>query len=258
MKNALTVGLVCLTIIALGGLRQFFSSSAAEREISRLNQEVAELRERLASLGSEHPNSPEAVSSSRSNAELPVHAFTFSLDDSSRNDPYLGSKDAPLILMGFLSYGCQTCRRFVRETLPELKAKYIHEEKLQFILRDFPLPSEAGATDLAAAAHCAGEQGKYWEAFDVLFAGDGSEDARVREVAAIAGVDEKRLRQCLQTGRYSKEIGRDIAEGKRLGVQGLPAFVVGKRLSDGTYAGALIRGAQPFKVFDEYLKSKLS
>ena len=39
-------------------------------------------------------------------------------------------------------------------------------EKLRFIYRDFPLRSNAHAPDAAKLAHCAGEQGEYWQMFD--------------------------------------------------------------------------------------------
>jgi protein-disulfide isomerase len=75
----------------------------------------------------------------------------------------LGRSDAPLTLLEFTDYQCPYCRKFQAETWPLLKKNYIDTGKLRFIVRDLPLSFHSSARPAAEAAHCAAEQGKFWE-----------------------------------------------------------------------------------------------
>src|SRR2546425_3089506 len=84
--------------------------------------------------------------------------------------PSLGRADAPVTLVEFSDFQCPFCGRFFATTLPALKKDYIDTGKLRYVFRDFPLDQlHPHARMAAAAAHCAGEQGKYWDMHDVLF-----------------------------------------------------------------------------------------
>ena len=84
--------------------------------------------------------------------------------------PSLGRADAPVTLVEFSDFQCPFCGRFFATTLPALKKDYIDTGKLRYVFRDFPLDQlHPNARKAAEAAHCAGEQGKYWEMHDVLF-----------------------------------------------------------------------------------------
>ena len=47
--------------------------------------------------------------------------------------------------------------------MPELLANYVETGKVRYVLRDFPLGFHKHAAKAHEAAHCAGDQGKYWE-----------------------------------------------------------------------------------------------
>jgi protein-disulfide isomerase len=74
----------------------------------------------------------------------------------------LGRAGAPLTMVEFTDYQCPYCRRFQAEVWPQLKREYIDTGKLRYIARDLPLQFHASAAPAAEAAHCAGEQGKFW------------------------------------------------------------------------------------------------
>ena len=44
-----------------------------------------------------------------------------------------------------------------------MKIRETYGDKVRWVFKDFPLPSHAEAFKASEAAHCAGEQGKYWE-----------------------------------------------------------------------------------------------
>ena len=75
----------------------------------------------------------------------------------------------------------------------------------------------------AEAAGCAGEQGKYWEMHDRLFANQKGLEPWTAHAEAI-GLEASKFEECLNTGKYAGEIRRDMAEGRKAGVTGTPAF----------------------------------
>ena len=170
----------------------------------------------------------------------------------------LGKSDAPLTLLEFTDYQCPYCRRFQAETWPLLKKNYVDTGKLRFIVRDLPLSFHSSARPAAEAAHCAGEQGKFWEMHHALLSGDdplanGGIDRRAKAL----GLDVERLNACTQAARYESAIARNTAAADALGIRGTPAFVIG-RIVNGALEGQLVSGAQPYDEFDAALKQLLA
>jgi protein-disulfide isomerase len=170
----------------------------------------------------------------------------------------LGKSDAPLTLLEFTDYQCPYCRRFQSETWPLLKKNFIDTGKLRFIVRDLPLQFHSAARPAAEAAHCAGEQGKFWEMHHALLTGDdplsaAGIDRRARDV----GLDLERLHSCIQANRYEAAIARNIAAADALEIHGTPAFVLG-RIEHGGLEGQLVEGAQPYAEFEAALRQLLA
>lgn len=173
--------------------------------------------------------------------------------------PTLGRADAPVTLVEFSDYQCPFCQRFFATTLPALKKDYIDTGKLRFVYRDFPLEMHPHAREAAVAAHCAGEQGKYWEMHDALFQYQaGLAPTQLAERARALGLDGPRFDQCLTSGRHAARIERGLADGAAAGVQGTPGFVVGKTLPGDTIQGTPIRGAQPLETFRRIIEQLLA
>jgi protein-disulfide isomerase len=169
----------------------------------------------------------------------------------------LGRADAPLTMVEFTDYQCPYCRAFQAETFPQLKKNYIDTGKLRFIVRDLPLEFHASAGPAAQAAHCAAEQGKFWEMHNALLTGkeplaNGGIDAR----ATAVGLDLGRLHSCMAAGRYAGVVSHNKATADGIGIRGTPAFVIGQA-SHGMLEGALAEGAFPYTEFDGALKEML-
>src|SRR5206468_2296125 len=87
------------------------------------------------------------------------------------NNPFKGQKTAPLTMVEFTDYQCPFCGRYARETYAQIEKEYIATGKVKYVLLDLPLESiHKFAFKAAQVANCAGEQGKYWEMHDRLFA----------------------------------------------------------------------------------------
>jgi predicted DsbA family dithiol-disulfide isomerase len=64
-------------------------------------------------------------------------------------------------------------------------------------------------------------------------------------LSSEAGLDASEARQALEEGAFTDAVAKDLNDAKRLGVTGVPFFVV-----DGRYA---VSGAQPAEVFSQLL-----
>jgi protein-disulfide isomerase len=161
----------------------------------------------------------------------------------------LGREDAPVAIIEFSDLQCPHCARFAAETFPRLRSEFIETGKLRYAARDLPLPFHAFATPAAVATRCAGEQGRFWEYREALFANQerlGLEP--YAEVASALGLDVAQLEACRSDGRQAAEVRADLELARSFGIASTPTFVVG-RVVDGKFQGELISGAQPYEVF---------
>ncbi len=116
---------------------------------------------------------------------------------------------------------------------------------------DFPLESiHKLAFKAAQAARCAGEQGKYWEMHDQLFANQKTLDAWMNHAEAV-GLNAAQFDTCLNSGKYDGEIRKDLAMAQGAGLTGTPAFflAVTDPTSTKVKTARALRGAQPYEAF---------
>ena len=179
----------------------------------------------------------------------PAERVAVSLDD----DTVMGKKDAPVTIVEFSDYQCPFCKRFHDDTFGQLKSKYIDTGKVKFVYRDFPLGFHVNAQKAAEAAECAGEQGKYWEMHEAIFAksqadGTGIAPNDLKVIAKSISLDSAKFDKCLDSGAMAAEVQKDLSDGSSYGVQGTPAFFVN---------GQMISGAQPYSVFEQVIEAEL-
>lgn len=152
--------------------------------------------------------------------------------------PLKGEVGAPVTVVVYSDFECPFCKRGAAR-VAELSAKYGRDVRIAF--KHFPLPFHARAPRAAAAAVAAQNQGKFWEMHDRLFAqGAALDDAALLEHARALGLDEARFARDLEDPATQARVDADIAEGKKLGVQGTPTFFV---------SGERVVGAQPLESF---------
>jgi protein-disulfide isomerase len=192
-----------------------------------------------------HPETPAPT-------EAPAQTrVTVDIDD----DYCLGEEDAPVTIVEFSDYQCPYCQRFWSQTLPQIKSEYVEKGLVKFIYRDFPLGFHPNAQKAAEATECAGDQGKFWEMQDTLFAGlaewSGSGDPSTvfKRYAAELELDEDAFAECLDGGKYTEETQKDLSDGSAAGVSGTPAFFVN---------GVFITGAQPYETFKAIIDAELA
>jgi protein-disulfide isomerase len=157
-----------------------------------------------------------------------------------------GPADAPVTIVEFSDFQCPFCGRAV-PTIEEVFKSYPGKIRLAF--KHFPLDFHPDAPLAHRAALSAGEQGKFWEMHDLLFANQRAlrREDLLRHAATLA-LDLPRFTRDLEDARFDRVVGRDLAEGTRFGVDGTPTtFVNGHR----------IVGAQPLQVFKAIIDREL-
>jgi protein-disulfide isomerase len=121
---------------------------------------------------------------------------------------------------------------------------------VKVVYKDFPLASiHANAFKAAEAAHCAGDQGKYWEYHDKLFANQQLlQPDQLKKHAADIGLDAVKFNECLDSSKYRGSVDADLAAGNRIGVSSTPAVFIN---------GRLVNGAQPYENFAAVIDDEL-
>jgi protein-disulfide isomerase len=171
----------------------------------------------------------------------------------------MGKKDAPVTMIEFSDYQCPFCKRFFETTLPTLKAEYIETGKVRYVFRDFPLDQiHPHARKAAEAAHCAGDQGKYWEMHDLLF--QNQQALQVESLKAHARglrLNATAFDACLDRAKYAAEVQKDLDDGVAVGVRGTPSFFIGRTRPDSTIQGVFLSGALPTPAFRQAIDNAL-
>jgi protein-disulfide isomerase len=173
-------------------------------------------------------------------------------------EPALGSATAPLTMVEFTDYQCPYCRRFQAEVWPKLKRHYIDTGKVRYIARDLPLEFHSAAAPAAEAAHCAGEQGKFWDMHAALLGGAADLAAGgIERRARALGLDMARFDECVAHRKYSAVIVAHMHEADAAGIDGTPGFIVG-RAAGGELTGVRLEGALPYEDFADLLRELLA
>lgn len=165
------------------------------------------------------------------------------------DSPWRGAPDALVTIVEFSEFECPFCKR-AQPTLETLLARFGGD--LRLVYKSFPLPHHRQArpaANLAFEAFAVGGATKFWRVHDLLFAKqDDLGEERFAEIAAQAGLDEKRLLDAVKRGAHDAKIEADARLGQKLGVRGVPAFFVNGRLSS---------GAQPIDRFSAIVQEEL-
>ena len=161
--------------------------------------------------------------------------------------PAKGPENAPVTIVEFSDFQCPYCSKAAATVHEVLKA---YDGKVRVVFRDYPLPFHKDAAKASEAAHCADEQGKFWEMHDWMFANQsGLAVDNLKAQAGTLGLDTAKFNECLDSGKFAKVVETNTADGKEAGVTGTPAFFVN---------GVFLNGAVPMDKFKEAIDKELA
>jgi len=156
------------------------------------------------------------------------------------DSPTLGPADARITLVEFYDPECESCAAFHPVVKKILKD---YDGNIRLVVRYMPLhPNSLSAATFTEAA---GEQGKYWQAQELLFQrqpewgtkhghGAASQPAPninvlFQRYAEELGLDLPKAAAAVAENRYGAKIERDKKDGQALGVRRTPTFFVNGR-----------------------------
>jgi protein-disulfide isomerase len=138
---------------------------------------------------------------------------------------FVGNIDAPVTLIEFGEYESEECAK-VNEIVKQLLEEY--EGKIRFQFRHFPLTLiHQRSLKASESAVAAGQEGKFWEMHNVLFANRrnlGTTSLKLH--SKEAGVNNKKFLDELVNGVYGWQVQDDLKEGINRGVKEIPAFFI--------------------------------
>jgi protein-disulfide isomerase len=243
--------LLCSFVIFSGACAQQSNSE----ELTQLRKENAELKEEQQRLLEQIRELQGDETLKRVSPAKPQLPFDMTINASTQE--VKGNKGARIAIIEFSDFQCSYCLSYVTQTFPQIDKDYIKTGKVKYFFRNLPLTdAHPNAFRAAEAAHCAAEQGKFWEAHDRFFANQNTLNPNDwPQHAQALGLNKEKFNQCLDSGKYDDEINQDIDDAQRVGINGTPAFLIGVIApnSSKVTVSKIMMGAEPFDSFKKAL-----
>ncbi|RZJ16958.1 MAG: DsbA family protein [Brevundimonas sp.] len=159
-------------------------------------------------------------------------------------DMALGAAEgAKVTVVEYASVTCGHCAVWNDEVWPEFKTKYVDNNKVRYVFREFPTPPQDVAVAGFLIARCAGED-KYFDVIHQIMAsqkewvaGANPRDTLIR-VANAAGLNQQQFEACVRDEDAIKAMEARIKAGLDAGVSGTPTFLVnGTKVIDSSLSG---------------------
>ncbi len=170
----------------------------------------------------------------------------------------LGSKDAPIEVIEYMSLTCSHCAKFHNETFPFINENYIKTSKVKFEIRDFPLDGIAYRASIIS--HCISKNNpeKYFGFIKFLFEqqktwiSSKQPIESLQKISSIAGLDKESFYSCLENKQIADKVLLSRKKGEdEFKINSTPTLIInGKK-----YSGGL--DEQAFKkVVDKLINNK--
>ena len=176
----------------------------------------------------------------------------------SNGSPILGDPNAPITLVEFGDYQCHYCNVFFQSIEKDIVKNYVDTGKVKIIFKEYNIIGEDSVI-ASQGAHCANDQGLFWEYHDILYSnwtGENNGWASSENLAIFAqqiDLNMNKWSECMKKGSHSQIILKSNDDARTLELTGTPAFFIIN--SEGKVSKLF--GAQPFEVFKKIFDSQL-
>jgi protein-disulfide isomerase len=139
------------------------------------------------------------------------------------------AQTAQAITVAFVNYASPESAQHALEVLPELLDQYINDGKLVYILHPWSPDLDSVEAQAAAAAECAGQQDKFWEMHDEIFAQQEAWTAESEPRPLFAGyaqdldLDAAKFAECLDSDWAKMRV---LSGSALAGIYGVPSAPV--------------------------------
>lgn len=174
-------------------------------------------------------------------------------------NPYIGNKNAPVVLVEWFDYQCPFCKLFETNTMPELYTKYVQTGKLKIVFKDFAfLGPDSQTAAIFARAVWATYPNKFYQWYRAMYSAQDRENSGFGDLQSIItmtkkipGMNTDTIVAFINKNKSSikAEVSADLSEGEKFGVRGTPSMIIGTHF---------IVGAQPYSKFSPLIDAELS
>jgi protein-disulfide isomerase len=160
--------------------------------------------------------------------------------------PAKGALKPAVTILEFSDFECPFCRQ-AQDTLKQVMEHY--GDRVRLVFKHLPLEGHRYSLPAARAAYCAGEQDRFWQFHDALFAAGTLSQEIFNETAASLGLNREKFATCVSAERSRTAVVRDIELAKRYRVDSTPSFLIN---------GKLVKGALTFADFQNLIERELN
>lgn len=151
----------------------------------------------------------------------------FEVDD----DPFMGSPEARVALVGYESPHCSACRHFHANILPQLDGLFENGSLVYYFVQGTIMDEDRRTSEAQECAYREGGNDAFWRFTDRLYSRPGSSvygtpdlEGWLSDLATEQGLDEARLLSCLRDRDTRDHVAEDLRVGREQGVRGTPSF----------------------------------
>jgi protein-disulfide isomerase len=160
-----------------------------------------------------------------------------------RNSPVIGATAQKIVLAEFSDFQCPFCSKAQAVTKEFINK---HKDEVTLVYKHFPLVQiHPQALPAAQASWAAGQQGKFWEYHDGLFAQqDKLDESFYPALAQNLSLDVAKFNQDRNSEAAKTAVQKDLELGQTLGIRGTPTFI---------FNGFLFSGVAEMADLESYL-----
>ena len=170
----------------------------------------------------------------------------------------MGDPEAPVVIEEFSDFGCGHCGNFATSTGELIADTYVADGHVYFVSRSVgSMLNQTTSPKLSEAAYCAGDQNKYWEYHDLIYANqialyssqNAPVDRYIESFAAALELNMDEFNACLDSGEFTDQVAQDQLDAVQAGINSTPSFLIN---------GQLIIGNRPATDFQAAIDAALS
>ena len=139
------------------------------------------------------------------------------------SSPYLGAKDAAVVVNVYSDFQCPVCKRSA-DPIKQLAADFPGKVKVFF--RNNALEMHGRSKPAALAAWAAKKQGKFWQYHDKLFETGALDDASLENTAKELGLNMEQWKKDVADPKNAERLAEESKWAETMGATGTPGFFV--------------------------------
>lgn len=169
----------------------------------------------------------------------------------------MGDPNAPIVIQEFSDFGCGHCANFAFSTGEILTEKYVSTGQVYIEFNSVGnLLGHPNSLTTAEAAYCAGDQNKFWEYHDIIYANQAELFANINKkldktliaYAEALEMDTEAFESCIKSKKYNDIIQEDLLEANQANINSTPSFLIN---------GKPLIGNVPLDEFEAMIQSEL-